>query len=100
MMLIEDLLWLILSAVVVRAIWRLVDGVIAGMNGQGRSAGRQRASTDGPPVHGVQMVRDPVCGTYIVPDRAASLTDGSRQVFFCSAACRDAYRARAGARSA
>jgi hypothetical protein len=98
-MLVEDLLWLILSAVVVRAIWRLVDGVIAGMNGQGRS-GQARASANGPPVRGVQMVRDPVCGTYIVPDRALFLTDGSRQVFFCSAACRDAYRARVDARTA
>jgi hypothetical protein len=99
-MLVEDLLWLVLSAVVVRAIWRLVDGVIAGMNGQGRSAGRHQGSAGGPPAHGVQMVRDPVCGTYIVPDRAASLTDGSRQVFFCSTACRDVYRARVGARRA
>ena len=99
-MLIEDLLWLVLSAVVVRAIWRLVDGVFAGMNGQGRSAGQPRGSTSGPPAHGVQMVRDPVCATYIVPDRALFLTDGSRQVFFCSTACRDAYRARVDARTA
>lgn len=99
-MLIEDLLWLVLSAVIVRAIWRLVDRVMAGMNGQGRAAGPQHGPTSGPPVRGVQMVRDPVCGTYIVPDRALVLTDGSRQVFFCSTACRDAYRARVDARTA
>ena len=98
-MLVEDLLWLVLSAVIVRAIWRLVDGVMAGMNGQGRSSS-QHGSGSGPPVRGVQMVRDPVCGTYVVPDRAVSLTDGSRQVFFCSTACRDAHRARVEARSA
>jgi len=40
------------------------------------------------------MVRDPVCGTYVIPDRAVALSDGSGQVFFCSTNCRDKYRAR------
>jgi YHS domain-containing protein len=40
------------------------------------------------------MERDPVCGTFIVRDRALTLSDGSRQVYFCSPGCRDAYRAR------
>ena len=98
-MLLEDLLWLVLSAVVVRAIWRLVDGVIAGLSGQ-QASGRQPGAGAGPPARGVQMVRDPVCGTYVVPDRAVSLTDGSRRLFFCSTACRDAHRARVEARTA
>ena len=98
-MLIEDLLWLVLSAVIVRAIWRMVDGVMAGMSGQ-RSSSQASGSRGGPPARGVQMVRDPVCGTYVVPDRAVSLTDGSRQIFFCSTACRDAHRARVEARTA
>jgi YHS domain-containing protein len=40
------------------------------------------------------MVRDPVCGTYVIPDRAVPLLDGSQRVYFCSATCRDKYRAR------
>jgi len=40
------------------------------------------------------MVRDPVCGTFVLPERAISVTVGRQQVFFCSLACRDAYRAR------
>jgi YHS domain-containing protein len=40
------------------------------------------------------MARDPVCGTYVVPDRAVAITDGRRQIFFCSTVCRDKYRAR------
>jgi YHS domain-containing protein len=40
------------------------------------------------------MVRDPVCGTFVVPDRAVRLTDGREPVFFCSTACRDKFRAR------
>jgi hypothetical protein len=42
------------------------------------------------------MVRDPICGTFVLPDRAVSLTDGRQRVFFCSTACRDTYRERAG----
>jgi hypothetical protein len=41
-----------------------------------------------------------VCGTYVVPSRALALADGSRQLFFCSAGCRDAYQARPSTRSA
>ena len=42
------------------------------------------------------MARDPVCGTYVVPDRAVAITDGRQKVFFCSAGCRDKYRAQTG----
>jgi hypothetical protein len=56
-MLIEDLLWLVLSAVIVRAIWRLVDGVIRYEGPGARPTGRARRVA---PVSGVQMARDPV----------------------------------------
>jgi YHS domain-containing protein len=49
------------------------------------------------------MARDPVCGTYVVPERAVALNDVSTgaagRVFFCSTACRDQYRAH-GAKTA
>ena len=100
-MLLEDLLWLVLSAVIIRAVWRLVDGVMEGFRGQPRQARHSKYSQHSQhsqqgdvPARGVQMVRDPVCGTYVVPDRAVVMADGSRQVFFCSASCRDKYRAR------
>ena len=80
-------LFVILAIFVARAFWRMVDGVIEGFSGQPASNVLRR---------GVQMARDPVCGTYVVPDRAVAVTDGSRRVFFCSAVCRDKYRARAG----
>lgn len=93
-MLLADLLWLILSAVVVRAVWRVIDGVMEGMSGPSRRAGARPPNGGGVPARGVQMVRDPVCGTYVVPTSALVVADGSRQVFFCSATCRDKYRAR------
>lgn len=45
------------------------------------------------PPRGVPMVRDPVCGTFVVPDRARSLTVGGERLHFCSSTCLDRYRA-------
>lgn len=75
----------ILVIVVARAMWRLLDGIIEG------AAGRPAA---GPPQRGVRMVRDPVCGTFVVPTQALTVTEGKQQLYFCSPRCRDAYRAK------
>ena len=80
------LLLLILLTIAARIFWRVVDGVIEGVRGQPPAA-RGRAP-------GVPMVRDPVCGTFVLPDRAVVLVEGRRQVYFCSDSCRDKYRAR------
>ncbi len=78
---------LILCVLLARAFWRVVDGVIEGLGGASASSGRQV------PTRGVQMERDPVCGTYVVPERAIALVAGGRRVYFCSTRCRDKYRA-------
>jgi YHS domain-containing protein len=80
-------LFLLLAVLVARAFWRLVDGIVEGVRGG--------AERPGVPERGVQMARDPVCGTYVVPERALSIADGRERVFFCSVACREKYR-RAG----
>jgi YHS domain-containing protein len=80
-------LLLVLFIVIARAFWRVVDNVVEAATGQPRRGG-------GVPGQGVQMVRDPICGTFVVRERALSLTDGATPVFFCSDACRDQYRAR------
>ena len=80
------LLILVLLIFVVRAVWRLLDGLIEGIAG--------RPSGSAPPQRSVKMERDPVCGTFVVAERALTLTDGRDRVYFCSAACRDAYRAK------
>ena len=77
---------LLLIVVVARGFWRLADGILEGISGQRRD-GRV-------PSRGVHMVRDPVCGTFVLPERAVTLTDGRRQIFFCSVDCRDKYRPR------
>ena len=80
------LLLLVLAILIARALWRLVDGVIEGVRGRPRPTRS--------PQRGVQMARDPVCGTFVVPNRAVTLAEGRRQVYFCSTNCRDQYRAR------
>ena len=76
----------ILLILLARAFWRVIDGIVAGVTGRPRSVSR--------PVAGVQMERDPVCGTFVVPDRAVSIAKGPRRIYFCSSRCREEYRAR------
>ena len=87
-MLTRFVLFLVLAILVARAFWRLVDSFIEGVTGQPRP-GRPRV-----PERGVPMVRDPVCGTFVVPERSVTLVDGRTRLFFCSEICRDKYRAR------
>jgi YHS domain-containing protein len=83
--------FVILFLFVARALRGLWGGILEGLN--------QPATRGGVPSRGVPMVRDPVCGTFVVPERAVSLSVGRDIVYFCSVACRDAYRTRPSARS-
>jgi len=85
-MLVRYILLFLLVAFLARAISRLFAGFMEGMTGTTR---RTRV-----PERGVAMVRDPVCGTFVVPDRAVLLMEGSDRVHFCSDNCRDKYRLR------
>jgi YHS domain-containing protein len=78
------LLLFLLAIFVVRALWKLAGGIADGLMG----AGGRRAP------RAVQMVRDPVCGTFVVPDRSVALVERDGAVYFCSSTCRDRYRAR------
>jgi hypothetical protein len=91
-MLLRFVLVAILFIIIARTFWNTVDGLIEGLTGSPRS--RQRRTGAGNT--SVQMARDPVCGTFVVPERALSLGEGRAQLFFCSAACRDRYAAGAG----
>lgn len=80
------ILFVVLSVFVARALWRLLGGIVEGASG---AASHRRA-----PDRGVPMVRDPVCGTFVLPARAVTMVDGPARVYFCSDTCRDKYRAR------
>jgi YHS domain-containing protein len=83
-MLLRLALFILLAFFVARAFWRLLDGIV-----EGASRGSRGSKV---PQRGVQMVRDPVCGTFVVADRALTLTDGRDTVYFCSDGCRDKYK--------
>lgn len=71
------LLVLVVIALVMRAVWRLVVGIAEGAAAPGgKRAGR-----------GVPMVRDPVCGTFVLASRALSAQIGEHVEFFCSEQC-------------
>ena len=79
-------LFLVFAILGARALWRLVDGIIEGVAGP-RPSGRA-------PQRGVSMARDPICGTFVLPDRAVTLVDGRCLRFFCFDARCDQIRAR------
>ena len=71
----------LLFILVARTFWRLVDSVMAAARG-GQPARRDGNS------HAVKLVRDPVCGTYVPPRPALSLTTSGSTHYFCSERCR------------
>lgn len=90
-MLTRALLILLLLFLLARAIWRLLGGIVAGA-----SSSPGRASM---PRTGSHMVRDPVCGTFVVQSRALSARGADGAVhYFCSDRCRDQYDGRRAAR--
>jgi YHS domain-containing protein len=83
----------IFTLLAIRAVWKLLQGVMQGLAGPPAQRGARRES-GGVPAQGVQMAKDPVCGTYVVPDRAVSALVGRQTIYFCSTDCRDKYRAK------
>jgi len=88
-MLIRWLLIALLVSVLFRALRRLMAGILEG-------AGYTRAPQGGGSgSQAVPLVRDPVCGTFVVPSRAVALGTGATRQYFCSERCRDRYVAEA-----
>ena len=81
--LIRLLLLFLLIVVLLRAVWRLLGGI----------AESASASAPGVPRRGTQMVRDPVCGTFVVQSRALSASAGGETAWFCSDVCRREWQA-------
>ena len=71
---------LVLIYFIVRAMTRFARGILEGM-----SPPRDEQPT------AVPLVRDPVCGTFVVPARAITAGSGAGMRFFCSEKCRRAY---------
>jgi YHS domain-containing protein len=81
------ILRVLLILFLVRALWRLVAGFLEGVTGRSQVRGRRLDRA-------VPLARDPVCGTYVVPERAPSVTAGGATHYFCSEECRRTFQAR------
>lgn len=79
-MLLRGFLLLILFWVIARAFWRLLDGVVRGATSPGPRAGSAPSSRT---QSAVKMTQCPVCGTYVVPGKAISLTRSGQVFYFC-----------------
>ncbi len=90
--LVRFLLLGLLFILIARSFWQFIGSIVEGASG--RPSGRP-----GPPDRGVSMVRDPVCGTFVVPSNALTLAGQDGPVYFCSERCRKAYGARAASRA-
>lgn len=84
-MLARFLIWALFVLVIWRALRSLLAGVIQG-------ASSPRSAPPGPPEKGETMVRDPVCGTFVLPSRAVSTRDRRGVHYFCSDRCRQGYQ--------
>lgn len=78
------ILWIVLIGLLLRSLSRLLRGVLEG-------AGYTRDSVPQP---SVGLVRDPVCGVFVVPGRALTSGEGSEQRHFCSETCRREWKNR------
>lgn len=78
------ILWAVLIVLVVRSLSRLFRGVIEGA-GYTRGDAAQRS---------VGLVRDPVCGVFVVPGQALTAGSGANTRHFCSDKCRKEWLAR------
>ena len=76
------ILWGILILIVVRALSRLMRGVLEGA-GYRREMSAQK---------GMPLVRDPVCGVYVVPGQALTTGTGLATKYFCSEKCRSEWK--------
>lgn len=75
------IIWAVIILVLARLAWLVLRGVFEGLGYQPpRSKGQS-----------VGLVRDPVCGVFIVPSKALTSGTGSETRYFCSEKCRQDY---------
>ena len=90
------LVWLAricLVLMLVRLVLRFAAGLVRGLRGEPRG-GRARARTGA----ALDLVRDPVCGTYVPREGALRGRIKGQEAFFCSPGCRDQAGRPAGSR--
>jgi YHS domain-containing protein len=84
----------LILTIALRVILSTYSAFMEGLRGSSSGSRESRGPRGAAPSQPVQMARDPVCGTFVVPERAVSVAVGRERVYFCSENCRNAYRAR------
>ena len=79
---------IVILLILIRLAFQLVRGVFQGYLGVPSSPTRPKAPRGN---RAVPLVKDPVCGTYVVPGAALTTTTGGVTQYFCSENCRRAY---------
>ena len=75
------ILKILLFLILVRLLWRFARGV---MQGYAPETGARS----------VGLVRDPVCGVFVVPSQALTAIADGQTKYFCSEKCRAEFRGR------
>ena len=75
------ILRIILVLIILRILWRMIMGPLRRPRHERKGGGRAS----------MPLVRDPVCGTYLLPDRAIKVGTGDDTLYFCSETCRAKY---------
>ena len=84
--------YLLISVVLISVLRMVIGAATKAFGGLFSSPAQRRASAASTGAHkGGELKRDPVCGTYILPDTAVTKTVGGEVVYFCSPACRDKH---------
>jgi YHS domain-containing protein len=84
--LVRFVLFSLLITLVVRSVLRLLGGIVEGATGTSARDTSVPATT--------KMVKDPICGTYVVPSKALTASRGSQTAWFCSPECQHAWQRR------
>ena len=74
---------IIIILIILRLLWRMIMGPMRRPRAERRNGKKS-----------MPLVRDPVCGTYLLPDRAIKVGSGDETLYFCSEACRAKYHDR------
>ena len=80
------IIWAVLLIVIGRMVWRFVYAIFDGAGMLKEPAQRERAA--------VKLVRDPICGIFVVPGQALTSGSGTATRYFCSEKCRDQWGRR------
>ena len=79
------IVWVVLPLLIGRVVWRFMYAIFEGAGMLKEHRGEPAA---------VKLVRDPVCGVFVVPTKALTAGSGSSTQYFCSEKCRQQWHQR------